>query len=48
MVRFSFPAAGQRKVGCTVSNVGYACNYWTALYRFPYGDFGTCWIGEFK
>ena len=33
------PAAGQR-VGCTVSNVGYACNYWTALYRFPYGDVG--------
>jgi hypothetical protein len=33
------PAAGQR-VGNTVSNVGYDCNYWSSLFRNPYGDTG--------
>ena len=33
------PAAGQR-VGNVVSNVGYDCNYWSSLFRNPYGDTG--------
>ena len=33
------PAAGRRG-GYSVSNVGYVCYYWSALYRNPYGNKG--------
>ena len=33
------PAAGRRS-GYSVSNVGYVCYYWSALYRNPYGNKG--------